>query len=50
MKKFCIVTNLEKDKEYALARHLKSLLEERGCECILVRDRFMDDKPEGYID
>ena len=50
MKKFCVVTNIEKDKGYETAKYLKELLEKMGRECILVRDRFVETKEEEFID
>lgn len=50
MKKFCVVTNVEKDKGYKTARYLKQLLESMGRECILVQDRFVEKKETGVID
>lgn len=50
MKKFCVVTNVDKDKGYTAARQLKSFLESKGRECILVKDRFLGDETVEFID
>ncbi|WP_172794617.1 NAD(+)/NADH kinase [Acetivibrio ethanolgignens] len=50
MKKFCVVTNVEKDKGYKTARQLKELLENLGGECILVQDRFVETCEDEFID
>lgn len=50
MKKFCVVTNVEKDKGYKTARQLKELLERLGGECLLVQDRFVETEEEDFID
>lgn len=50
MKKFCVVTNVEKDKGYKTARQLKEMLENLGGECILVQDRFVESCKDGFID
>ncbi len=50
MKKFCVVTNVEKDKGYETARQVKKLLEGMGRECLLVRDRFLKTEEKDFID
>lgn len=50
MKKFCVVTNIEKDKGYEIARYLKQFLESMGRECLLVQDRFLKTKEDKFID
>lgn len=50
MKKFCVVTNVEKDKGYKTAQQLKNLLESLGGECILVKDRFIENGDDTFMD
>lgn len=50
MKKFCVVTNVEKDRGYKTAHYLKKLLEDMGKECILVQDRFIEAREKDFID
>ncbi len=43
MDKFCIVTNLKKDKNLDLTNHIKAFLEERGKTCVIARERTEED-------
>ncbi len=43
MEKFCIVTNLTKDKNLDLTNHIKEFLEERGKTCIVAKERTEED-------
>ena len=50
MEKFCVITNTEKDKGYETAEYIKGLIEKAGKQCIMVNDRFGEEKKEGYIE
>lgn len=43
MDKFCIVTNLKKDKNLDHTNHIKAFLEERGKTCVIARERTEED-------
>ncbi len=43
MDKFCIVTNLKKDKNLDLTNHIKAFLEERGKTCVIAKERTEED-------
>ncbi len=43
MEKFCIVTNLKKDKNLDLTNHIKEYLEERGKTCYIAKERTEED-------
>jgi NAD+ kinase len=43
MEKFCIVTNLTKDKNLDLTNHIKEFLEERGKTCVVAKERTEED-------
>lgn len=48
MKKFCIIANAEKDKNYETAEHIRSYLELKGKTCFLARDRFIPEDKGRY--
>ena len=50
MKKFCVIANTGKDKGYETAEYIKGLIEKAGKQCIMVNDRFGEDRREDYID
>ena len=39
MKRFCIITNSDKDANVLMASHIVSCLEKKGCECIVLENR-----------
>lgn len=39
MKRFCIITNSDKDANDKMARHIVSYLEEKNCKCIVLENR-----------
>jgi NAD+ kinase len=43
MEKFCIVTNLSKDKNLSLTSHIKDYLEQRGKICVVAKERTEED-------
>ncbi len=49
MEKLCILTNMEKDKNYETAEYIRRLIEKAGKTCIMVNDRFAKKKRENYI-
>lgn len=50
MKKFCVIANTGKDKGYETAEYIKGLIEKAGKQCIMVNDRFGEERREEYID
>lgn len=50
MEKFCVIANTEKDRDYETAELIKGLIEKTGKQCVMVNDRFGEEKREGYID
>ena len=50
MKKFCVIANTGKDKGYETAEYIKGLIEKAGKQCIMVNDRFGEERREDYID
>ena len=43
MDKFCIVTNIKKDKNLDLTNHIKEFLEARGKTCVIAKERTEED-------
>lgn len=43
MEKFCVLANVEKDKDYETAEYVRGLIEANHRECIIVKDRFVED-------
>ena len=39
MKRFCIITNSDKDANVLMASHIVSCLEKKGCDCIVLENR-----------
>lgn len=50
MKNFCVITNTEKDKNYETARYIATFLKARGKECLMVRDRFIEEDAGKYTE
>lgn len=50
MNKFCVIANTGKDKNYETAEYIRGLIEKAGKQCVMVNDRFGNDRKEGYID
>lgn len=50
MEKFCVIANVEKDRNYETAEYIRSLLEKAGKQCIMINDRFGEEKREGYAE
>lgn len=50
MEKFCVIANTGKDKDYETAEYIKALIENAGKQCVMVNDRFAEERKEGYID
>ena len=43
MEKFCIVTNLTKDRNLDLTNHIREFLEQRGKTCVIAKERTEED-------
>lgn len=44
MEKFCVLANVEKDKDYETAEYIQGLIEKNQRHCMIVKDRFVEDR------
>lgn len=51
MNNFCVLANIEKDKDYEMAEYIRNLIESNHRNCIIVKDRFVEDNNvEGFYE